>query len=131
MEDTLIVAVSGHFELENIFSYGYRNRRKKDAWRAVREDVGLPAHPAISVEKESDDVADPDFVLTAYDQCQVIVTGVFKVYSDMGPSAKSKRRQPAVEVLQDQICSLSVSYQKSKWEKLVEYETFVSHCVLV
>ncbi|XP_031730561.1 piggyBac transposable element-derived protein 3-like [Anarrhichthys ocellatus] len=70
----------------------------RDFYAKKRQTVVVPALPAISDDDEEegddDDVADPDFVLTTDNQD---IPGP----SNMGPSAKRKRRQPAVEVLQD------------------------------
>lgn len=55
----------------------------------------MPADPAISddegFDEEDDDVADPDFIPLTY-ECR----------SDMGPSAKRKCVQTAVEELEDE-----------------------------
>ncbi|CAG6016111.1 unnamed protein product [Menidia menidia] len=62
-----------------------------------RETAVVPVHPNISDdvdEDEDDDVSDPDFVPPTHNQD---IPGP----SDMGPSTKRKRLQPAVEVLQD------------------------------
>ncbi|KAM3864714.1 piggyBac transposable element-derived protein 3-like [Diretmus argenteus] len=63
-----------------------------------KRTVVVPAHPAISddegSEVEDDDVADPDFIPPAHN---LDTPGP----SDMGPSAKRKCMQPAVEVLED------------------------------
>ncbi|GAA6232932.1 piggyBac transposable element-derived protein 2-like [Lates japonicus] len=61
-----------------------------------RKSVVVPAHPAISDddEEDDDDVADPDFVPPTHNQ-DIPCT------SDTDPSAKRKRIQPVVEVLQE------------------------------
>lgn len=60
----------------------------------------MPAHPAISDDEDEDDVTDPDFVPLDHNQ------GIPRS-SDMVPSAKRKRLQCAVEVLQDSDCKNS------------------------
>ncbi|TNN77838.1 hypothetical protein EYF80_011895 [Liparis tanakae] len=104
-------------------SWRWKEWTKKDSFLGTGE---LTVHPAISDDEEvsdddddDDDIADPDFVLTANDQD---IPGP----SDISPSAKRKRRQPAVEVLQDTSKSQWPGVAGGYWVKLMLRATGVS-----